>query len=99
MDATASTIWQIPAYLPYLQPTLTNAAVAAAESQIGYKLPPEYLDLLRTQNGGYIRFSLPDKVHDTIAGIGGWLGCSLARPRDVGLGPGSRKRAPQPPDI
>ncbi|MEM7165367.1 MAG: SMI1/KNR4 family protein [Planctomycetota bacterium] len=70
MEATADNIWQVPAYLPYLQPALTDAAVAAAEEQIGYKLPPEYLDLLRVQNGGYIRYSLPEMVHDTIAGIG-----------------------------
>jgi hypothetical protein len=49
---------------------LTDAAVASAEKEIGYKLPSEYLNLLRKQNGGYIRFSLPEMVHDTIAGIG-----------------------------
>lgn len=70
MRATADTIWQLPAYLPYLQPTLTDDAVAAAEAEIGYRLPEEYLNLLRKQNGGYIRFSLPETVHDTIAGIG-----------------------------
>jgi hypothetical protein len=46
---------------------LTDETVASAEKQIGYKLPLEYLNLLRKQNGGYIRFSLPDMVHDTIA--------------------------------
>ena len=70
MRATADTIWQVPAYLPYLQPPLTDAAVAAAERQIGNKLPAEYLELLRKQNGGYIRLSLPEMVHDVIAGIG-----------------------------
>jgi hypothetical protein len=49
---------------------LTDEAVASAEKEIGYKLPGEYLNLLRKQNGGYIRFSLPETVHDTIAGIG-----------------------------
>ena len=44
--------------------------MAAAEKEIGYRLPSEYLNLLRKQNGGYIRFSLPEMVHDTIAGIG-----------------------------
>lgn len=56
--------------MPYLQPPLTDAAVAAAEAKIGYKLPADYLNLLRKQNGGYIRYSLPERVHDTIAGIG-----------------------------
>ena len=70
MNATADTIWEVPAYLPYLQPPLTEDAVATAESKIGYKLPIEYLDLLRKQNGGYIRFSLPELVHRAIAGIG-----------------------------
>jgi hypothetical protein len=70
MGATADTIWRVPAYLPYLQPPLSDAVVASAEKTIGYKLPTEYLNLLKKQNGGYIRFSLPEMVHDSIAGIG-----------------------------
>ncbi len=70
MGATADTIWGVPAYLPYLQPALTDEAVASAEEEIGYRLPEAYLNLLRKQNGGYIRYSLPETVHDTIAGIG-----------------------------
>jgi hypothetical protein len=70
MAATADTIWKVPAYLPYLQPPLTERAVAAAERQIGYKLPAEYLALLQKQNGGHIRFSLPENPHRMIAGIG-----------------------------
>jgi hypothetical protein len=70
MGTIADMIWQVPAYLPYLQPPLTAEAVAAAEDEIGYKLPSEYLDLIRKQNGGYIRYALPDSPHDTIAGIG-----------------------------
>ena len=34
------------------------------------QLPTDYLKLLERQNGGYIRFALPDMVHDSIAGIG-----------------------------
>src|SRR5688500_17368868 len=68
--ATADTILEVPAFLPYLQPPLTDQAVASAEKDIGHRLPSEYLALLRKQNGGYIRFSLPKMVHDTIAGIG-----------------------------
>jgi hypothetical protein len=70
VNASADTIWRVPAYLPNLQPPLTDAAVDVAEQRIGYKLPSEYLNLLRKQNGGYIRFSLPEMVHDSIAGIG-----------------------------
>jgi SMI1-KNR4 cell-wall len=68
--ANADTIWRVPAYLPYLQPPLTDEAIATAQTQIGYKLPSEYLSLLSEQNGGYIRFSLPELVHSVIAGIG-----------------------------
>lgn len=70
MRAAADTIWRVPAYLPYLQSPLTDDVVAEAEKAIGYRLPDAFLDLLRIQNGGYIRFSLPEMVHDSIAGIG-----------------------------
>ncbi len=70
MRTTALSIWRVPACLPYLQPELTDAAVATAEAEIGYRLPAEYLSLLREQNGGYLRYSLPGLPHDTIAGIG-----------------------------
>ncbi len=70
MPATPETIWQVPAYLPCLQPPLTDAVVAAAEEKIGFRLPAAYLDLLRRQNGGYIRPSLPELPNDCIAGIG-----------------------------
>lgn len=70
MPASPQTIWQVPAYLPYLQPPLTDTTIQAAEKQIGYPLPREYLDLLRVQNGGYIRYGLPDTLNEIIAGIG-----------------------------
>jgi SMI1-KNR4 cell-wall len=70
VGAIADTIWRVPAYLPYLQPPLTDEAVASAEKEIGHVLPTEYLNSLKKQNGGYIRFSLPNMVHDSIAGIG-----------------------------
>ncbi|MBC7756470.1 MAG: SMI1/KNR4 family protein [Bdellovibrio sp.] len=63
-------IWQSPKYLPYVQPTLTDAILADAEKQIGYKLPAEYIDLLMIQNGGYIRYTIKETVHSLIAGIG-----------------------------
>lgn len=41
------TIWRVPAYLPYLQPPLTEQALSRAEAEIGFKLPKEYIELLR----------------------------------------------------
>jgi len=70
MKNIADAIWRVPAYFPYLQPPLTDEAIASAEKEIGYTLPTELLELLRKQNGGYIRMSLPDMVHSMIAGIG-----------------------------
>jgi hypothetical protein len=70
MKPITTMLWQVPAYLPYLQPSLTEAAIEEAERTIGFKLPVEYLNILRVQNGGYIRLSLPDMVHNLIAGIG-----------------------------
>jgi hypothetical protein len=63
-------IWVVPAYLPYVQRDLTDAAVAEAEEIIGHALPRAYLELLRVQNGGYIRYRLEGEVHRVIAGIG-----------------------------
>jgi hypothetical protein len=70
MSASPETIWRVPAYLPYLQPALTDAAVAEAEAKIGFRLPDAYLALLRIQNGGYLRYGLPELVHSQIHGIG-----------------------------
>ncbi len=57
-DGTSFTrVWQVPAYLPYLQPVLTDDAIAQAQEALGVVLPESYLDLLRAQNGGYVRFS------------------------------------------
>jgi len=64
------TIWQIPKYLPYVQPSLTDEILIVAEKKIGYKLPKEYIGLLKIQNGGYIRFSLKKTPNDQIYGIG-----------------------------
>jgi hypothetical protein len=66
-------IWQVPMYLPYLQPALTDEAINDAELKIGHKLPLEYISLLRIQNGGYIRYTLSDTPHEVIAGIGSYF--------------------------
>ena len=70
MSPTAETIWEVPVYLPYVQPPLTDALVRKAERKIGFKLPAEYLALLKVQNGGYIRYGLPKSLHRVICGIG-----------------------------
>lgn len=70
MGANPQNIWQVPAYLSYVQPPLTPEIVEAAERQIGYKLPQQYIELLKVQNGGYLRYRLPDSVHEVISGIG-----------------------------
>ena len=63
-------IWRTPKYLPYVQPALNHEALAAAETQLGHKLPIEYIELLKIQNGGYIRYSIAETGHSVIAGIG-----------------------------
>ena len=64
------TIWEVPRYLPYVQPPLTDAILRDAEMRLGYSLPKAYVDLLKIQNGGYIRFSLKDSPNTIIYGIG-----------------------------
>lgn len=62
--------WDVPAYLDYVQPPLTDAIVDAAEEQLGVKLPAAYLRLLREQNGGYLRATWPKSPSRTLYGIG-----------------------------
>ena len=70
MTEIPSNIWQVPVYLPYLQPTLTAEAIAETEEQLGVKLPESYLAILKQQNGGYVRLRLPETAHAEIWGIG-----------------------------
>jgi len=66
-----STIWERPVYLPNVQPTLTERAILETEMQIGYKLPVEFTNLLKTQNGGTTRCTLEHLPnHISIFGIG-----------------------------
>jgi len=69
-ESNIKTIWRVPKYLPYVQPDLTNEILVNAEKLIGYKLPKDYVEILKIQNGGYIRFTLQDTVHSQIYGIG-----------------------------
>lgn len=48
-------LFAVPVYLPYLQPALTDAALAAAEAELGVRLPRAYVAALKLQNGGYLR--------------------------------------------
>lgn len=63
-------IWQKPKYLPYVQEPLTDEILRQTEEKLGYRLPIEYIELLKIQNGGYINYSLKDSPHNIIFGIG-----------------------------
>lgn len=63
-------IWRKPIYLPYLQPKLTEEVLEDAEKKLGYKLPKEFIGLLKIQNGGYLRKTLEDSLNRQIYGIG-----------------------------
>jgi hypothetical protein len=62
--------WRVPAVLDCVQPPLTDDAVRAAEAQLGVKLPDAYVELLRQQNGGYLRASWPASYAQMLRGIG-----------------------------
>lgn len=66
-------IWRKPVYLPYLQPPLTEELLAKGEAQLGYKLPIELIELLKIQNGGYIRYHLPQTPVEMIYGLGDYF--------------------------
>ncbi|WP_433060543.1 SMI1/KNR4 family protein [Dactylosporangium sp. CS-033363] len=63
-------LWSVPAYLPFVQPPLTEGAVRAAEEQLGVRLPAAYLAMLAVQNGGYLRATWPGLPHEGLSGIG-----------------------------
>jgi hypothetical protein len=50
-------LWNVPVYLPYLQPALTDLMLQDAEAQLGVRLPGAYVAALRIQNGGYLRLT------------------------------------------
>jgi hypothetical protein len=62
--------WSVPAYLPYVQAKLTPTRLAAAEKQLGVRLPKAMVALLQAQNGGYLRWVHPEIHHDAIWGLG-----------------------------
>lgn len=63
-------IWAVPKYLPYVQPELTDEILENAEKKIGFKLPTELIEILKIQNGGYVRYKLMEAPHEKIMGIG-----------------------------
>ena len=65
-----SLVWRKPIYLPYLQPKLTDEIIESAEQKLGYRLPNELVELLKIQNGGYIRKTLEESLNEQIYGIG-----------------------------
>jgi len=62
--------WRVPAYLPYVQPALTDAAIEDAERQLRFRLPDAYVAALREQNGGYLRYGTPGISNEMLWGIG-----------------------------
>ncbi len=62
--------FEVPACLDVVQPELTEQAIAAAEAELGVKLPETYLVLLRKQNGGYLRATWPATYTKMLRGIG-----------------------------
>ena len=70
MKTKIDSIWSVPAYLPYIHPQLTNEILEKAEDKIGYKLPLELVEILKIQNGGYLRYVLEEIDNRVIAGIG-----------------------------
>lgn len=69
LKANPHTIWASPENIPQ-QPPLTNEALTTFEAEVGLKLPQALVDLLKVQNGGYLRFEYPDLLNDKICGIG-----------------------------
>jgi hypothetical protein len=39
-------LWRVPAFVPYVQPPLTAAAMRAAEHDLGVTLPDAYVSML-----------------------------------------------------
>lgn len=73
-------LWSVPAYLPEVQPPLTQAAVDRAHAELGVTLPEGLLEVLREQNGGYVDLHHPDFAHNRrIWGIGPKPGAQLTR--------------------
>ena len=64
-------IWERPITLSAVQPKLTPEMIQTAESQLGYRLPAAYIELMYLQNGGGLRCAYTkDNSNYKIMGIG-----------------------------
>lgn len=70
LNRITKTIFSVPMYLPYVNDPIDNEVIKNAEEKLGVKLPDEYIQLIRIQNGGYIRYELPEHSNSMIYGIG-----------------------------
>jgi len=70
MSRQPQLLWEVPAFLDYVQPALTPDAVRTAEQQLRVRLPRAYLAMLEVQNGGHLRATWPDLPHQRLDGIG-----------------------------
>jgi hypothetical protein len=64
------TIWGKPKELALVQPKLTDELVYNAEKIIGKNLPKNYIEMLKIQNGGNIRYRLKKYPFPYVIGIG-----------------------------
>lgn len=69
-DSELKYIWSVAKYLPYVQPELTPEILEQAQKQIDYNLPEKLVEILKIQNGGYVRYKLAETLHEQITGIG-----------------------------
>lgn len=69
-QANPFNIWEESADGSSLPSALTNEMIAVFEEEVGLKLPQAFVDLLKVQNGGSIRFEHPDMINEGIFGVG-----------------------------